>query len=204
MRKQDRGPKPEVLEHKEDDWTKGWVKRSAEGGKFSWPQYDRKKLNAILVPLLREQTAGHCSFCDGYPVDATSPETIEHFRPKGKDLFPELAFAWDNLFYCCQRCQEEKREQFDEKLLKPDAEGFAFAKYFVCDFTTGEIKPSPRASEVDRERARITCELYGLNAHNRPTYRRQEVRKYLNAKKLGEDVRLEDYAYRDFLELVPS
>ncbi len=203
MRKQDRGPKPQVLEEKGDDWTESWVKRSSEGGKFAWQQYDKKKLNAILVPLLREQTEGHWSFCDGYPLTATSLETIEHFRPKGKGLFPELAFGWENLFYCCQRCQGEKLEQFDEELLKPDSDGFEFAKYFFCDFTTGEIKPNPSASEEDGERARITCEMYGLNSHNLPTHRLQAIRHYQNAKKVEGDVHLEDFAYRDFLELVP-
>ncbi len=204
MRKQDRGQKPQVLEEKGDDWTQRWVRRSPEGGKFAWPQFDGKKLNTILVPLLREQTVGHCSFCDAYPVDATSLETIEHFRPKGKDHFPKLAFTWENLFYCCQRCQGEKLEQFDESLLKPDSDDFEFAKYFFCDFTTGEIKPNPGASEADRERARITSEIYGLNSHNLPTYRLQWIKIYQNLKSSGGPVVLDDYPYRDFLDLVPA
>jgi len=47
-------------------------------------------------------TQAHCAFCDGQ-IGAESRETVEHFRPKG--LFPELAYAWDNLFPCCDLCQ---------------------------------------------------------------------------------------------------
>ena len=76
-------------------------------------------------------TQRHCAFCDG-PLGIESRETVEHFRPKSK--FPELAFAWENLFPCCDVCQSHKGERFDLHLLKPDDDDYHFERYFVVNF----------------------------------------------------------------------
>ncbi len=195
MRKQIRGKCPSPLIEKGETWTTTWEKRSAEGGNWNWPTFEKEKLNLLLVPLLRDQNQNHCSFCDGYPLAVTSPETIEHFRPKGSELFPELAFTWDNLFYCCQECQTHKRETFDEALLKPDTDDFKFSKYFIFDFTAGEILPNPVAADSDKNRASKTIEIYGLNKGSRPLHRLQELRRGRSA-----DFPLDHLPYRDFIE----
>jgi hypothetical protein len=58
---------------------------------------DAAKVNQKLLPLLKNQTQDHCSFCDAFPVDPPSIPTIEHFRPK--TAFPKEAFKWENLYY---------------------------------------------------------------------------------------------------------
>lgn len=195
MREQTRGECPSFLAEKKEIWTNKWIARSADGKTWSWPSNDKKKINQHLISPLRIQNQRHCSFCDGYPLNVTSLETIEHFRPKGAGLFPELAFDWDNLFYCCQVCQKEKLEKFDEKLLKPDEPDYTFSKYFTFDFTTGEILTNSSATPEFKQRAEVTISLYGLNLAERKLHRLQELR----SNRL-EEFPLEDLPYRDFLE----
>lgn len=39
---------------------------------------------------------------------------VEHIRPKATDKYPHLEFEWTNLGYCCARCNNVKKDQFDE------------------------------------------------------------------------------------------
>jgi hypothetical protein len=38
---------------------------------------------------------------------------IEHYKPKRRDRFPELAFEWTNLGLACPRCNLAKHDKFD-------------------------------------------------------------------------------------------
>ena len=97
-------------------------------------------------------------------ADDMTSETIEHFRPKsGPHARPDLRLKWDNLFACCSGCQNAKRDQWDEALLKPDEPDYSFSRYFSCEFTTGKLVPKRRLPETDRIRAEITIRLYDLN-----------------------------------------
>jgi len=139
-------------------------------------------------------TGDRCAFCDG-PLLVESRATIEHFKPKG--IYPTLAYNWENLFPCCDLCQSNKLETFDELLLKPDLVGYAFAIYFVANYRTGELEPSPAASEVDQTRAMRTIELYGLNSARRKAARKREWEHF----KIQEEPNIDDFHYRFFLEI---
>ena len=140
-------------------------------------------------------TDKRCAFCD----EGLRPDTVEHFRPKHAGAFPELAFAWDNLFPCCCECNQAKGKRFEEGLLNPDAEDYAFNRYFLCNYETGEIEISSRADLEDQVRAEITCRLYGLNSPDRTEARKQELRKWIICRDNG-DFTLDDFNYRFFLE----
>jgi uncharacterized protein (TIGR02646 family) len=192
MRQFKRGEKPPVLTGHGDAWGKEWEKRQKAGGKFYWRQVGGQPVNQLLVPKLAEQTQGHCSFCDAYPVSPPSLATVEHFRPKSQ--FPLLAFVWDNLYYCCDFCQNQKLEMFDEKLLRPDASDYRFDDYFRWNFLSGELELNLDASHENQDRARITIRLYGLNIGH-PTVRRLERDKIAATSVDNHD----DYPYRNFL-----
>ncbi len=195
MRKLVRVEEPFFLSNKWEQWGLDWEQRRATdgaGANFHWHQVDNGPVNHKLLPYLKEQTQEHCSFCDGFPVNSVSVETIEHFRPK--IAFPRLAYNWENLFYCCSHCQM-KGGTFDDKLLKPDSNDFTFDKYFRWDFTTGKIEINESASEADKNRARVTIEVYRLNEFH-PSWRRREMRK----RTQGKEDPLDDFAYRDFIE----
>ena len=161
---------------------------------FTWYadfRYDetRKKLTAM--------TKGHCAFCDGGHLGVMSRETVEHFRPKSRKEFHRVAYQWENLYPCCDRCQSEKGEQYEDVLLIADEEGYVFNDYFMVDYVTGELLPNPLASAANQYRAERTIKLYGLNVDQRPAVRKQELKRYLQRDK-DKDV-LDDFSYRYFL-----
>lgn len=147
--------------------------------------------------LLNEMTDGHCAFCDGGDLGAVSRGTIEHFRPKSLPEFRRLAFQWDNLYPCCDRCQSEKRADFDNLLLVADEPDYRFEDYFIVDYATGEIQPNPLVSGNNQQRARLTIDFYGLNISVRMHCRKKELKRY-RQRDIEEDV-LNDFSYRYFL-----
>ncbi|MGB0932044.1 MAG: hypothetical protein ACPGVB_14765 [Chitinophagales bacterium] len=161
--------------------------------KFQWKQIEGKRVNHKLLPDLKEMTTNHCSFCDGSPMGAMIKETIEHFRPKSK--YPLLAYQWENLFLACHFCQE-KGDTFDEKLLKPDDVAYEFNRYFIFNFRTYEIevRQDSGISEEDKERAKITLEIYKLNYTDRSKARQRTFKQYYNTLEANRDV--DDFSYR--------
>ncbi|WHP32770.1 hypothetical protein QMG90_07670 [Trabulsiella odontotermitis] len=147
--------------------------------------------------LLNQMTAGHCAFCDGGDLGALSRETIEHFRPKSRSEFRRIAFQWENLYPCCDQCQSVKREDFDDRLLVADAQGYRFEDYFIVDYQTGEIQPNPLASADNQDRAALTLDFYGLNIAVRKHCRKKELKRY-HQRDPEEDV-IDDFSYRYFL-----
>lgn len=201
MRKFSRAAEPAICTAHSARWNTQWAERRAANpnAAFSWYVHEGMSARDHMLPVLREQSQSHCSFCDAFPVDGVSNETIEHFRPKTKSEFYELAYTWSNLYYCCDACQSSKRERWDEQLLCPDAIGYSFSKFFEFDFTTGAIRPNSLASPEDQQRAAVTLELYGLDSPARRRNRRNELEKFAKTP-VGEIVD-KFWAYRDFLGL---
>jgi len=63
---------------------------------------------------LKESTSGKCMYCES-KIEHNSYAHVEHIKPKAK--FPELEFAWENLGFCCQRCNTNKGDKYDEAML---------------------------------------------------------------------------------------
>jgi uncharacterized protein (TIGR02646 family) len=141
-------------------------------------------------------TQGHCAFCDCFPLDDRSKEPIEHFKPKSDPRFYADAYAWDNLYYCCDCCQSTKGERWDDRLLRPDAADYSFERYFLFDYTTGEIKANWLAGAADQARASATIEHYGLDLPEKRRSRCLELRKWQRSSERD----LDEWAYRDFLD----
>lgn len=184
----------------ENKWNQQWVNLLAqnEHAAFSWYQTGKRTAREIALPSLKQQTESHCSFCDAFPVEDVSLETVEHFRPKCRDRFPEHAFTWSNLYYCCSGCQAHKGNKWDLSLLAFDDAEYRFSKYFEFDFTTGEIRPSSQADPALKQRAEVTIAIYGLDTPQRRRWRRLELKKWSHVPK---DKRLlTEFAYRQFLE----
>ena len=148
-------------------------------------------MNQAILPLLKQQTQDHCSFCDIFPVSPPSMDTIEHFRPKAR--FPREAYHWSNLYFACMYCQG-KGDRFDESALQPDAADYSFDRYFRWDYTHGTLEVNERATAEDQLRARATIALYRLNEQH-PTLRRREP---LRRAKLPDEP-IDHFPYRDFL-----
>lgn len=196
MRRFERAIPPAAWTMNEAKWNQQWVAllKTNASATFSWYSHAGETARNIALPHLREQTGEHCSFCDGFPVDSVSMDTIEHFCPKS--AFPHLAYTWDNLYYCCDRCQSHKGEKWDDGLIAPDAQDYSFWRYFEFDFTTGAIRPSTTASEPEKHRAEITISMYGLDTDKRRRFRRLELKKWSSSA----ERHLDDFAYRNYLQ----
>lgn len=162
---------------------------------FRWPVVDRRPLNQHLMPPLEQMVEGHCAYCDGWPLDETGYASIDHFQPKA--TFPELAFAWDNLYHACQRCQQPphgKGSTWSADLLRPDAPGYSFERYFRYDVASGRLEPNPQASAADQRSAQVTIDTLGLNTGSRPCGRKRARREYANNP---DETRPYRYVYED-------
>jgi uncharacterized protein (TIGR02646 family) len=72
--------------------------------------------------LLRQLQHGKCCFCEDYIAHVEHGD-VEHFRPKGGFQIDEqqslqtpgyywLAYNFDNLFYCCQICNQVYKKNY--------------------------------------------------------------------------------------------
>jgi uncharacterized protein (TIGR02646 family) len=175
-----RGPEPEALVERGEKWTERYRARleahaaekqayrhnpEIEGPpkktRFRWPQYKKQPLNQYLGPRLSAMTAGHCSYCDGFPLGVMSTKTIDHFEPK--ERFPEHAFTWSNLYACCNACQDTKGTAYEDSLIAPDEVDYTFSTYFLFNYNTGEIEINGLASPDKQRRAKSTLGILGLN-----------------------------------------
>lgn len=193
---------PPFLIEKGPEWTRRWLDNRAAAEReqqrrptFAWPQHGGEKVNLLLLQALLPATRRHCAYCDHCPLGAASTETIDHFRPKGRAEFADLAFAWENLFPACNQCQQEKAEKWDDRLLKPDANDYSFERYFIYDMHAGDLLPNPAAPEADRARASVTVELLGLNSPARRDARKIAHRIIRRSVQAGE-VDPQDLSYR--------
>lgn len=167
------------------------------GERFRWRVHEGQAVNRIILPALRGMTGGHCAYCDGFPIETVSRETIDHFRPKS--LFPELAYLWENLFLACDRCQAAKADYFSSAMLKPDEDEYAFQRFFQVDFKTGRLEPNSAAPEADQERASITIRALRLNEHGRPMARIRALKDFGRLAPEEQSLELRDFPYRFML-----
>lgn len=149
------------------------------------------KIYRAVKDELKEDQFNKCCFCEAI-FDANSFGDVEHFRPKAaykrtdKDTlqYPGyywLAYDWNNLLFCCQRCNQEfKKNEFpltdeacrvknhlshnkikDEKplLINPCTED---PEKFIC-FNQEIPKPKPNLSELDKRRAEETIRITGID-----------------------------------------
>ena len=188
---------PNKVEH----WTRLWLATLERNpnAQFHWPNMAKKRtLSELFRPVLEQMTQNHCSYCDGFPLGALSMKTIDHFRPRTR--FPELAFAWANLFLACQRCQMLKSDQFKEILLKPDERGYRFRDYFVYYTLSGDLQPDyTRPAEI-QERAAETIRCFQLNAPELRADRKRWFRIQAALQAAGKGLELDALPYRYLFE----
>lgn len=176
MMKMERPQQPDWLKENYKKWGKRFKKKLKNPNKsneFVWATYQGTKANTKLLPILRDSTKKHCAFCD----DKIKKGTIEHFRPSSK--YPLLSYLWINLFPSCSDCQE-KNNQFDKNLLKPDCADYNFRRYFLFNPFTGEIDINPKADGVDKIKAETTRRIYNLNSNELVQARLDAFEDYQN------------------------
>lgn len=166
------------------------LRNQTKKNKFVWAKYESIGVDKLLLPILKDMTQNHCSFCDHYPIESVGA-SIEHYKPKS--IFPRESYNWDNLFYCCTACQK-KNNNYDPLLLKPDRENYDFNHYFITIFKNDRIliAPNPLRNIIEQNSAEITIDLYGFNKFGRPESR---FITYSNFNKTINPA-IDDFSYR--------
>lgn len=192
-----RPPCPDWLAEHCEEWGAVCVARLSQdpGYRFAWKQWQGQRVNQRLLPLLREMTEEHCAYCDWFPMDTGTDPTIVHFRPKA--WFPSEVYVWENLYLACRHCQEKDDAGFDESLLRPDAIGYQYERFFIYNHADGTLAPNPAAAPDDQRRARVTIDLLRLNSRGRPAARRRELQKFrdLEAERRREWIPISPFRY---------
>jgi len=189
MKRFDRTSPPLWLDKKWEIWGMDWKNKydkNRKANEFIWRKYKGFGYDD-LIEKLGEMTQNHCSFCDAYPMFSRCKPAIEHFEPK--TVNPLIAYKWDNLYISCYNCNSSKGDNFTDELLKPDTNDYQFSKYFVFNNFTGELEPNPYSSDLDKQRAEFTINLYGLNKNGKPNDRLEELEKINKAN-------INKYSYR--------
>ncbi|MEZ5326723.1 MAG: hypothetical protein R3F19_16880 [Verrucomicrobiales bacterium] len=174
MRKLPPRPQPsEALAANLAVWARQWDELKARNpdAEFRWNTKDQRSAREWILDELLRWSANHCAFCDG--MGGTTNWPVEHFKPKSH--YPEDGYAWENLYPCCEQCQG-KGAEYDDDLMRPDEEDYAFARYFWFDFTAPDgVALLPIAkSVVERTRAERLIKLYRLDDRKRRQARERE------------------------------
>lgn len=69
--------------------------------------YDSRYKTDDVKKKLHELYHKKCVYCERKELSLT----VEHFRPKSKYYW--LAYSWDNLLGCCQKCNSAKKDKFE-------------------------------------------------------------------------------------------
>jgi uncharacterized protein (TIGR02646 family) len=182
-------------------WGKDFAEKLGKGGKssaFTWKGGLYNEMRHQLCLITKE----HCTFCDAFPVAHISKETIEHYFPKGE--YPLKSYDWDNLFYCCDKCQSEANKINFIETLKPDTSTYTFSDYFYFDLGSGELKVLENLKMTNPtafENATAFLIRYGIS--NNPKRNRaritlfKEIQNHFAAKSITDDIRKrDDFMYR--------
>lgn len=108
MIKLTRSPEPDVLVREGAGWTAlGCAAQKA--GRAIPPKYRDDGIKKVL----QADTHGKCAYCES-KVTHVYYGDVEHILPKS--LFPQLAFAWENLTFACAKCNNAKGDYYDSDL----------------------------------------------------------------------------------------
>jgi len=130
----------------------------------------RTKISGIDKQQVRERLMGmqgnFCAYCESVLYDGAH---VEHFRRKNKNHFPELTFAWSNLFLSCEshdHCGHYKDRRGasynPNDLIKPDE---IDPDQFFYFHSSGEVRLRPDLQEGSQahHKAKETIRVFNLD-----------------------------------------
>lgn len=159
----------------------------------AWNIFRGRVCYGVVRSALMNTSSQTCAFCAG--GFAQSPESIEHFQPKaGAHGNPNTVLEWANLFPACMRCQQAKGDGYSPALLKPDADEYSPAQFFIANADDGSLEAVPGD---ESKRAEVTINTYQLNRAALKRERRRVI------KTLGEAANQPAEEYRYLAELFP-
>ena len=157
-----RGPAPSCLAH-------------YHHGAYNWTQNSPTPTERDEIRVELERMQGRrCAYCEG-DLDVHG-QHIEHFRQR--ERYPQGTFAWDNLFWLCERedtCGKHKDKcgvYPPSDLIKPDVEN---PEHFFLFASNGTIAiRSATLTPVEQRRAAETLRIFNIDEVRGPLrYMRQ-------------------------------
>ncbi|MEX2411699.1 MAG: HNH endonuclease [Candidatus Paceibacterota bacterium] len=112
MIKIEKSNKPQILEQREVEWTKEYLKEFSETGKVPKNSTNRYGHDDIRSTLTTD-SFNKCMYCESN-ISHISYPNVEHIKPKSK--YPDVTYDWDNLGLACQKCNTTKGTKFDEEV----------------------------------------------------------------------------------------
>jgi uncharacterized protein (TIGR02646 family) len=105
-----RGPKPDILVEKEQEWTEEY--RRFLDGDSGVPDAARTRYRhtEIKDALIRDSHE-KCIYCESAPRHV-APGDVEHLKPKSH--FPDQIVEWENLGFVCPECNLAKSDFYDD------------------------------------------------------------------------------------------
>ncbi|MCZ0756984.1 retron system putative HNH endonuclease [Anoxybacillus sp. J5B_2022] len=140
MKKVTRTDIPLSLKNNADRWTKQLLQEiQLRGGWSQVPKSLREKYKQPDVKKALEQMyKGKCCYCEN-GIGVESYEQIEHLKPKSLPPFHHLTYDWNNLHWCCSRCNQAKRDQWNDSYPIVDPTTEDPEQYITFDVVTGEV-----------------------------------------------------------------
>ena len=117
MHKVERNKAPLELEKKSNEIRK--IDSTQINPTEEWEKFSSTKLKKETLKSLQDMYAYCCAYCEA-EIENVASGHIEHFRPKS--LFPNLMFDYNNLHYCCPKCNTNKKDKYDEKMIDPSVD----------------------------------------------------------------------------------
>ncbi len=192
MHKVERNKPPEGLDKKLIEFNKSLDNIQKNTIANSWTSFTRSKLKKQTLEQLNKMFKGCCAYCEGEYEDISYGE-IEHFKPKS--LYPELMFDYNNMNIACSKCNKNKGEKFDEKLINPTIDNpEEYLKFDEYMLTALDERGTVTINILDiNNKGRIKKKIEGYNAvRDRIKFVNMEIEKLekgnKNARKIIKDI----------------
>lgn len=120
-----------------------------------------------------------CMYCESKVTDIY-PGDVEHIRPKSK--YPAEEFIWENLGFACWRCNNSKRNRYDDEnpFINPydddPSDHFCAAGTLIFGLP-GDIRADYTWKAIDLNRAQLA-----ESRRERVLNLQRSINEYLNAK----------------------
>ncbi len=154
--------------------------KKTDGASYEDLNKNHTRIKRELKNSLIAEQGGICCYC-GTQIDRTN-SSIEHFKPKDKDLFPGLQLEYSNLLASCEggRSNRQKNKKFplccdakkDNKVISISPTDPSCESYFEY-YDDGSIYGTTRE-------ARYAIEILGLNNEVQKNRRRAAIEAYIN------------------------
>jgi 5-methylcytosine-specific restriction endonuclease McrA len=103
---------PESLRKYAAQWTKELLSLLARNKKVP-PELARRYNQPDVKDAATRDSFAKCIYCESKVLHVSFGD-IEHMKPKKR--FPELAYDWQNLGLVCTKCNNAKRDRYDDEV----------------------------------------------------------------------------------------